>query len=103
MPSFWGPSDEELMSAWSYQFSATADSDNPPVDQSGQDDDDGDESEVEDDEGMDDHFGHLFDLAEAAHLADIYHTSEWPLLEDITVTLHKDLTPYNSPQKRSHL
>jgi len=52
---------------------------------------------------MDDHFSHLFDLAEAAHLADIYHTSEWPLLEDVTVTLHKDLTPYNSPQKHSHL
>ncbi len=103
MPSFWGPSDEELMSAQSYQFSATADSDNPLVDQSGQDDDDSDESEVEDDEGMDDHFGHLFDLAEAAHLADVYHTGEWPLLEDVTATLHKDLTPYNSPRKCSHL
>jgi hypothetical protein len=95
MPSFWGPSDEELMNARSHQFSANLDT-SLSVDQPGKGDDSSDGSEVEDDEGMDDHIGHLFDLAETAHLADVYHTSEVPLLQE-------GLTPNNSPRKRSHL
>ena len=80
--------------------------DNPPsVDPfGGKDNDDGDGSEVEDDKGMDDHFGHLYNLAEAAYLVDFYYTNEdiVPLLEDIT--LHENgLTPNNSPRKHSHL
>lgn len=89
------------MNAQSHHFSANSESDNPPLaDQlGGKDEDDSDESEVEDDEGMDDHFGHLFDLAEAAHLVDVYHTDEdiVPLLEDIT--LHERSTCNNSPRK----
>lgn len=107
MPSVWGPSDEELMDAQSYQFSASSDGPQS-VDQSGgKDDDDSDGSEVGDDEEIDDHFGHLLDLAEAAHLVDAYHTDEGtvPLLEDIVlVTLHEDSTPNSSsPRKRSRL
>jgi hypothetical protein len=67
---------------------------------SGKDEDDSDESEV-DDEGvdMDDQVGHLFDLAEAAHLVDVYHTDEdIPLLENIT--LHERSIP---SRKRTHL
>lgn len=97
MPPFWGPSDEELMNARSHHFSANFDTP-PSVGKSdGKDDDDSDESEVHDDEGMDDHFGHLFDLAEAAHLADVYHTDE----ED--VSLLEYITPNNSPRKRRRL
>ena len=73
------------------------------ADQSGGDNCDSDESEGEDGEGIDDHFGHLFDLAEAAHVVDVYHTDEdiSPLLDDIT--LHESSTPNSSPQKRNHL
>jgi len=100
MPSFWGPSDEELTNAQTHQFYANLDT-LPSVDQlDGQDDHDSDESEGENDEGMDDHFGHLFDLAEAAHLVDVYHTDAdiLPLVEDI-----ESPTPTNSPRKRNHL
>jgi hypothetical protein len=103
MPSFWGPSDKELMNARSHWFSASSDSLCSVGQLSGKDDDDSKESEVDDDEDTDDHFGHLFDLAEAAHLADVYHTDEGilPLLEDITLT--EGSTPNNSPRKQSHL
>jgi hypothetical protein len=111
VPSFWGPSDEELNDARSYRFSASSDSPRSVDQLGGKDDDDSDEFEVEDDEDMDDHFGHLFDLAEAAHLADVYHTDEGtdttePLLNDITI--HEGSTPNtstsnSSPRKRSRL
>jgi hypothetical protein len=100
MPHSWGPSDEELTNARTHQFSANLDAVNQVA---GKDDHDSDESESDDDEGMDDHFDHLFDLAEAAHLVDVYHTDEdiSPLLED--VTLHASSTPTHSPRKRNHL
>jgi len=102
MPSCWGPSDEELLNAQAHQFSANLDTP-PTADQSGGDNCDSDESEGEEDEGIDDHFGHLFDLAEAAHFVDVYHTDEdiAPLLDDIT--LHESSTPNSSPRKRNHL
>ena len=95
MPSFWGPSDEELMNARSYHFS-----ENFNISPSASnDDDESNESEVEGDEDMGDDFVHLFDLAEAAHLVEVYHTDEniLPSLEDIT--LHST----HSPRKCSHL
>ena len=103
MPYSWGLSDEELTNAQTHQFSANLDI--PPlVDQiASKDDDDSDESEGDDDGGMDDHCSHLFDLAEAAHLVDVYHTDEdiSPLLGG--VTLHASSTPTHSPRKRNHL
>jgi len=69
--------------------------------------DDSDESEVEDDGGMND----LLDLAEAAHLVDVYHLTDEdivPLPEVITYGLHDEgsysnTSPRNtSPRKRSH-
>jgi hypothetical protein len=102
MPPFWGPSNEELTSAQTHNFSANLDTP-PVVNELGGDNRDSDESEGEDDESMDDRFGHLFDLAEVAHLVDFYHTDEniSPLLEDIT--LHENSTPNSSPQKCNHL
>jgi hypothetical protein len=94
------------MSAQSHKFSANLDN-APSVDQlAGKHDDYSDESEVEDDEGIDDHFSHLYDLAEAAHLADFYHTDDdiMPPVEDITLHWHEEgSTPNNSPRKRSRL
>ena len=100
MPSNWGPSDEELINARSHRFSASLDSLHSEDQLGGKDDDDNDASEVEDDEGMDDHIGYLFDLAEAAHF---HHSDEGiiSLLEDIT--LHDGSTSNHSPRKRSHL
>ena len=76
------------------------------------DNDDSDESEVEDNEDMDD-LGHLFDLAEAAHLADVYHTNKeivslQTLVPRDIITVHRlgdstPSTPNSSPRKRSHL
>lgn len=109
--SFWGPSDEELNDARSYWFSASLDSPHSVDQLDGKNDDNSDESEVEDDKDMNNHFGHLFDLAEAAHLADVYHTNKGtntiePLHNDIII--HKGSTPNtstpnSSPRKCSHL
>ena len=100
MPYSWGPSDKELTNAQTHQFSANLDTPSS-VDQIASND--SDESEGDDDGGMDDHFSHLFDLAEAAHLVDVYHTDEdiAPLLEG--VALHASSTPTHSPWKRNHL
>lgn len=103
MPLHWGPSDKELINARSYQFSANSDS-LPFVDQSDDISHDGsDESEVEDDGGMND----LLDLAEAAHLVDVYRLTDEdivPLQEVITYGLHDEGSSSNtSPRKRSHL
>jgi hypothetical protein len=82
------------------QFSANYNTPLPVDPSSGNDDHDSVESEGEDDGGVDDGVGNLFDLAEAAHLVDAYHADEdiIPLLEDFTFS-----TPNNSPQKRNHL
>ena len=87
------------MDARSTQFSEN--SDNPHSAQLI--DEDSDEYEDEGDEAMDGHFGHLFDLAEAAHLVDIYHTDRdiVPFLDDITP--HEGSIPNISPRKRSRL
>jgi hypothetical protein len=60
----------------------------------------------ENDDDINNHFGHLFDLAEAAHLADVYHTNKGiaPILNNTThegSTLTS--TPNSSPWKHSHL
>ena len=83
------------MYAQSYQFSENFDI----TPSAGNDDDESNGSEVEGDKDMGDDFVHLFDLAEAAHLVEVYHNDEnfIPSLEDIT--LHST----HSPQKRSHL
>jgi hypothetical protein len=109
MPLVWGPSDEELTDAQSYQFSASMDGPRS-VDQLGGKDDDeidnSDEFEVEDDEGTDDHFGHLFELVEVANLADVYHSDGGivSLLEDVMLHEGSNQTiPSSSPRKRSRL
>ena len=55
------------------------------------------DEETNDEEGMDDDFSHLCDLAESAHLVDVYHTDAdiIPLLEDFT--LQETSTRNNSP------
>ena len=106
------------MDAQSRRFSASSDGprSDGSVDQlgplGGEDDDDSDESEVEDNEDTD-NLGHLFDLAEAAHLADVYHTDEEivslrTLVPRDIITIHRlgdstPSTPNSSPQKRSCL
>ena len=102
MPSLWGPSDEELTNVQKHQFSANRDT-MPPGDRVGGEYRESDDEESDDEEGMDDDFSHLCDLAESAHLVDVYHTDAdiTPLLEDFT--LQETSTPNNSPRKQNHL
>jgi hypothetical protein len=102
MPSLWGPSDEELTKVQEHQFSANQDT-MPPVDQMGTVyDHESDDEESDAEEAMDDDFSHLCDLAESAHLVDVYHTDTdiVPLPQDFT--LQETFTPNNSPRKRNH-
>ncbi|SRR6266849_7905444 len=101
----WGPSDEELINVQSHHISANLDCPicSPSANQlggKGEDESDNSEESKVEKEGMDDHFGHLFNHAEAAHLVDVYHTNGdiEPLLEDIMYS-----TSNNSSWKRSHL
>jgi hypothetical protein len=98
MSSSWGPSDEDLAKARTNHFSSNLET-TPIVEQlDGEDDRDSEESEGENDADMDDHVGHLFDLAEMAHFMDIYHVED-DIIDD--VRLHD--TPNMSPRKRGRL
>lgn len=100
MSSAWGPSDQELTNTATYQFSANWDA-SPQVDQLGDGDDcESNESEGEDDEEMS--AGHLLDLAEAAHLVDVYHMDKDIALLLDSFTLHDTSTRNNAQRKRKH-
>jgi hypothetical protein len=96
MPSALGPTNQELVNMMTYQSSANWDA-SPFTGEWGEDDCDSNESEAENHDEMNDDFDHLLNLAEAAHLVDVYHMDEdfVPLRGDLT--LHDTSTPNNSP------
>jgi hypothetical protein len=90
MPSSWGLSDEDLAKARTNHFSSNLET-TPIVEQlDSEDDQDSEESEGED---IDNHVGHLFDLAEMAHFVDIYYV-EHDIIDDFVLDDTSNMLPW---------